>query len=545
MADKMLNAFDVWITAQGVKSRTRLRSIDNISLDGVKRLRELILNLAVTGKLVNQDFNDESAEILLKIIFEERKQKIDSGEIKGKELLPVPKDKIKELPSGWTVARLGSLFNVVYGSGISSNQLTEEGFDVFGANGIIGKYSEYNYEESQLLISCRGAYSGKPNLSPPKCFVTSNSLILENSWKFLDKMFFYYQLSIADKKEVVSGSAQPQVTTKNLDPFVLFVPPLAEQHRIVAKVDELMALCDALEQQETQHLKSHQLLVETLLGTLTRAADADEFQHAWNKLYAHFDDLFTTEDSIDQLKQTILQLAVMGKLVSQDPNDDIDISNHSIERIDDLDKPFILPVSWRWIRWSELLAHGKYSMKRGPFGSALRKGDFVDSGIRVFEQYNPINDDPNWVRYYITPEKYEEMKAFTAGPGDLLISCSGATLGRITELTDEVEPGIINQALLKVRLNSKLISNRYFILVFRSKIIQDIIFEKALGSAIPNMVGVAELKRIVMGLPPLSEQQKIIKKLDALFALCDRLKEGIAEAQRVANQMAEGVVMNH
>ena len=100
------------------------------------------------------------------------------------------------------------------------------------------------------------------------------------------------------------------------------VPPLAEQHRIVAKVDELMALCDQLEQQQTDSNAAHQTLVETLLATLTSAANQDEFIEAWQRIANHFDILFTTEESIDQLKQTILQLAVMGKLVPQDPNDE-------------------------------------------------------------------------------------------------------------------------------------------------------------------------------------------------------------------------------
>ena len=100
------------------------------------------------------------------------------------------------------------------------------------------------------------------------------------------------------------------------------LPPLAEQHRIVAKVDELMTLCDRLEQQQTDSKETHQVLVETLLAALTQTADQADFTEAWQRIAGHFDTLFTTESSIDQLKQTVLQLAVMGKLVPQDPNDE-------------------------------------------------------------------------------------------------------------------------------------------------------------------------------------------------------------------------------
>jgi type I restriction enzyme, S subunit len=99
-------------------------------------------------------------------------------------------------------------------------------------------------------------------------------------------------------------------------------PPLDEQHRIVEKVDELMALCDRLEQQVGDQLEAHEVLVDTLLDALTRSADATEVAESWARIAEHFDTLFTTEASIDKLKQAILQLAVMGRLVEQDPNDE-------------------------------------------------------------------------------------------------------------------------------------------------------------------------------------------------------------------------------
>ena len=100
------------------------------------------------------------------------------------------------------------------------------------------------------------------------------------------------------------------------------LPPLAEQHRIVAKVDELMALCDRLEAEQSDAAAAHDRLVATLLGTLTQSTDAADLAANWQRLAEHFDTLFTTESSLDALKQTILQLAVMGKLVPQDPNDE-------------------------------------------------------------------------------------------------------------------------------------------------------------------------------------------------------------------------------
>jgi type I restriction enzyme S subunit len=153
------------------------------------------------------------------------------------------------------------------------------------------------------------------------------------------------------------------------------LPPLAEQRRIVAKVDELMALCDQLEQQQTHSIEAHQTLVETLLATLTRAASPQELTEAWTRIAKNFDTVLTTEHSIVRLKQTILQLAVMGNLVRQDPNDEpaSELSKRIVEEkaqlveageikkqkplpgIDEAERPFELPMGWVWCRLQEIV----------------------------------------------------------------------------------------------------------------------------------------------------------------------------------------------
>lgn len=168
----------------------------------------------------------------------------------------------------------------------------------------------------------------------------------------------------------------------------------------------------------------------------------------------------------------------------------------------------------------EILSSDKYSIKRGPFGSALKKSFFVEKGIRIFEQYNPINNNPHWKRYFISHEKFQELEAFKATEGDLLISCSG-TLGKIVELPKDTEMGIINQALLKIRLNNIKILNSYFIYYFNSPIMQEKILESTLGSAIKNIASVKILKQIEIPLPPLKKQERIVGILDESFAKID------------------------
>ncbi|EDP6894033.1 restriction endonuclease subunit S [Campylobacter lari] len=179
-----------------------------------------------------------------------------------------------------------------------------------------------------------------------------------------------------------------------------------------------------------------------------------------------------------------------------------------------------LPQGWEWRSLGGILSNDKYSIKRGPFGSALKKSFFVENGIRVFEQYNAINNDPHWKRYFISYDKFKELEAFKAIEGDLLISCSG-TLGKIVELPKNTEIGIINQALLKIRLDNTKILNSYFIYNFNSPIMQGKILESTLGSAIKNIASVKILKQIKIPLPPLQEQERIVGILDESFAKID------------------------
>ncbi|EAL6259305.1 restriction endonuclease subunit S [Campylobacter jejuni] len=179
-----------------------------------------------------------------------------------------------------------------------------------------------------------------------------------------------------------------------------------------------------------------------------------------------------------------------------------------------------LPQGWKMETLGEILSSDKYSIKRGPFGSALKKSFFVEKGIRIFEQYNPINNDPHWKRYFISHEKFQELEAFKATEGDPLISCSG-TLGKIVELPKDTEMGIINQALLKIRLNNIKILNSYFIYYFNSPIMQEKILESTLGSAIKNIASVKILKQIEIPLPPLKKQERIVGILDESFAKID------------------------
>jgi type I restriction enzyme, S subunit len=189
-----------------------------------------------------------------------------------------------------------------------------------------------------------------------------------------------------------------------------------------------------------------------------------------------------------------------------------------------------------------LAAKEKHAFKRGPFGSALKKEIFVPVGYKVYEQCNPINDNCSLGRYYITAEKFNELEAFKVNAGDLLISCSGVTLGRITQVPESFKEGVINQALLKVTLNGKIIRNDYFIKYFRSTACQAFVFEGSQGSAQPNIKGVKELKELPVPVPPLPEQQEIVRRVEGLFVLADQIEARYAKAKAHVEKLTQSIL---
>ena len=214
----------------------------------------------------------------------------------------------------------------------------------------------------------------------------------------------------------------------------------------------------------------------------------------------------------------------------------IDKRKEQIEALDELVKSqfiemFGTPMEKRFIGKTlpEIITEDKYALKRGPFGGSLKKDDFIQEGYLVYEQRHAIHNDFEYAKYFISKEKYDEMIMFKVEPKDLLVSCSGVTLGRISEVPEGAKEGIINQALLKITLNKNVMNNIYFMQLFRNEQIQDKLFGFSRGSGIPNFPSMNEVKSIEFLCPPIELQNKFadfVKQTDKLkFEMEKSLKE--------------------
>lgn len=293
---------------------------DNLPLlagapNGIKKLRELILELAVRGKLVPQNPSDEPASELLQRIAEEKKRLMAEGNIKTqKPLVEIKqKDKPFNVPTNWEWVRVAAVGHD-WGQKTPDQAFTY--IDVGAVDNAAGKIS------TPHVLMAEDAPSRARKVVRPGTVIYStirpyllNVAVIDKAYeqepiastafaiinpylKMPARYFLYYLRSpvfVRYVESVQMGIAYPAINDSQFFSGLIPLPPLAEQHRIVAKVDELMTLCDRLEAQQAEDKSAHAQLVQALLDSLTQARDATDFHANWQLLAAHFHTLFTTE----------------------------------------------------------------------------------------------------------------------------------------------------------------------------------------------------------------------------------------------------------
>ncbi|HBJ36804.1 MAG TPA: restriction endonuclease subunit S [Planctomycetaceae bacterium] len=519
--------------------------------DVIGRLRNLFLTLAVSGQLVPQFPSEGDSSESLSHARDERKKLVSSGSIKRRAIASVEDTEAPfAIPASWRWARLVDVGHEL-GQKTPSDVFTY--IDVGGIDSFPGRVSDRVeiLEASEAPSRARKVvkrgtviYSTvRPYLLNvaiverdyvPEPIASTAFGILHPFSVALSKYLFYWLRSPAFTDYVeagMKGMAYPAINDEKFYAGLIPLPPLAEQKRIVAKVDELMGLCDRLEALEAERKDRHASLSRAALARFAASPTPANLQFLFHKS-------FDVEPK--ELRRSILTLAVQGKLTTRSTKDEPVARKHLREAKDETLHP--IPDEWVWTFWEDVLSDKKTGFKRGPFGSSLRKSDFVASGYKVYEQYCPINDDCSFERYYITQDKFESMKGFAVQAGDFLVSCSGVTLGRITQVPAIFTPGIINQALLRVRIAPSILDSLYFKMLFRSPFFQERIFANSTGSAIPNVKGVKELKAMAIPVPPLAEQKRIVAKVEELMALVDQLEQQLANSRTLGQQLLEAVV---
>lgn len=573
---------DIWTAADTEKKSGRGRSAGNAaSVYGIKKLRELILELAVRGKLVPQDPNDEPASALLKRIQTEKSRSIAEGKIKkGKRLPPIAEgEKPFELPQGWEWMHLPDVSDYKVGktpSTKSSAYWTNSG-DGFNWVSIADlNHDGIAFETSKQITDKAVSEVFRCDPAPAGTILMSFKLTL-GKISILDMPAFHNEAIISiypnqcvfkdflfkvlparalagNSKSAIKGNT---LNSESIAALMIPLPPMAEQLRIVAKVDELMALCDQLETQHNNAAVAHEKLVSHLLGTLTLSQSAEDFSANWQRIAAHFDTLFTTEASIAALKQTLLQLAVMGKLVPQDPNDEPAsellkriqaekarlIAEGKIRKgkplplITDEEKPFSLPQGWEWVRLGVALdITGGVTLGRKITGADLVELPYlrvanVQRGYLVLDSVKTVEI------------RRSELARYQLLKDDLLVTEGGDwdKVGRTAIWNSEIENCLHQNHIFRMRGVRKELSGSWIEMYMNS--IARAYFQAA-SKQTTNLasINMTQLRNCLIAVPALREQHRIVAKVDELMALCDQLKSRITAASQLQQKLVEVVV---
>jgi type I restriction enzyme S subunit len=533
---------------------------DNLPLlagspNGIQKLRELILELAVRGKLVPQAPNDEPASELLKRIAEEKARLVAEGKFrKQKPLAEIgEEEKPFELPDRWTWSRLseialinprnsaadlvevsfvpmtliGTRFDGQHGQEVRTWAEVKQGFTHFAEGDVgVAKITPC-FENSKACV-----FSGLKNGLGAG---TTELHIVRPVGDFLSARYVLAYLKspqfllVGETK--MTGTAGQKRLPKDFvesNPFPL--PPLAEQHRIVAKVDELMALCDRLEARQANAESAHTQLVQALLDSLTQASDAEDFAQSWQRLAEHFHTLFTTESSIDSLKQTLLQLAVMGKLVPQDANDE----------------PATCLLHRNGIKSHPHALHGWAEVSLGHLGEILggstpskANADFWNGEIPWVspkDMKRPVIQDSE---DHVSAKALAETSLKAVPPQSLLMVVRGMILAHSFPVALTAREVTINQDM-KALVAPKELSGFLLMYLQASKAAMVQLVDRSSHGTCK--LTSEKLWSHVVSLPPLAEQHRIVAKVDQLMALCDQLKARLSHAHQVHEHLANALV---
>ena len=488
-----------------------------------QELKNSILQLAIQGKLVEQR-PEEGTEELYAQIQAEKQALIKAGKIKKDKPLPeITEDEVPfEIPESWKWVRLGACSSYaqpkerVAASNIRPDAWSLDLEDIEKDTGRIVQFcraanraingDKVAFYKGQILYSKLRPYLKKILIATEDGICTPE-LVPFSTYGDIDAQYMVFVLKSPHVdftiNSVTYGVKMPRVGTDTMVNLLIPLPPLAEQKRIVAKIEELLPYID-------------------------------RYEKAWSRL-EEFNKRFPAD-----MQKSILQLAIQGKLVEQCPEEGTGeelyqqiqaekqalIKAGKIKQEKEFDPileeeiPFEIPANWAWVRFGNL---GSY--KKGPFGSALTKSMFVPKGpnaVKVYEQKNAIQKDASLGEYYITKDYFEsKMSSFEVQPGDIIVSCAG-TIGETYIMPKRIEQGILNQALMRMRIFKPLYIPYY--LVFFDVVLKQNARAGSKGSAIKNIPPFETLKNYVVPLPPLAEQKRIVAKLEELLPLCERLK---------------------
>ena len=529
--------------------------------EGIDRLRELVLQLAVQGKLVPQDPNDEPASELLKRIAAAKARTVRKGRVKVRKVVDPALTRLNyHLPSGWTSAHLSDLTQVLNGRAYKKSELLPEGTPVLRVGNLFTSnqwyYSDLDLDEDKYCEEGDLIYAWSASFGP---FIWRGPKVIYHYhiWKLslfsetdLRKQFLYNVLlqKTQDIKNAGHGISMVHLTKKKMEQLIVPLPPLAEQHRIVAKINELMGLIDRLENSRCSQEAVRTAARDSALAALCNATTPAEVEAAWIRIAERMEDLFTIPDDLTPLREAVLQLAVQGRLVPQDSNDEpaSQLLKHiakekarlerdkqikkkkSLPTIQDEELPFEIPLNWEWTYLGEITNYGSTEkVAPGEVSEAtwvLELEDIEKVSSRLL----------NRVHYGMRHFKSTKNCFYK---GDVLY-------GKLRPYLDKVivadEDGICTSEIMPIRGFVGL-APQFIRIVMKSPYFVQYANSSTHGMNLPRL-GTDKARQALFPLPPEAEQYRISTKVDELMRLIDLMEQHLSAIEKYHEAFAAAAI---
>lgn len=441
----------------------------------------------------------------------------------------------------WKSKKLSEIADINYGKGLPKNEFKETGYPVFGANGVIGYYDKFHYEDEMVLISCRGAASGTINISPPKSFITNNSLILKFDESKYSKKFMYFALKEVNKSEIISGSAQPQVTIRNATDLKISFPSLPEQYRVVDKIEELFSELDHGE----ENLEKAQMQLKTYRQAVLKDAFEGKLTKEWREQQ---DDLPTPEKLLQQIKaerkaHRERELNEWEKEVEQwvkegepgrkprKPRKGNTLPPLESDVLKELPE---LPSFWDWSRFYNVTFNIGDVNHKMPKDAAkglpyLSTGDINTDGTLDFSNAKIISEE----------DFYELAKKIKPERGDIIFPRYG-TIGRNVLVNTDRE-FLVSYSCAVIKNITNVMNEKFIYYYTLSPMIKKEIEKYTVETTQAN-IGLTSIGSFVIPICSREEQNKVIKEIESRLSVVDQLEQTIKENLQKAEALRQSIL---
>jgi type I restriction enzyme, S subunit len=495
----------------------------------IQRLRNLILALAVTGKLVRQDPYDEPAGHAVERLRQERIRLAAGAGLKGRRASPTaePAAAPTHLPKGWGGIQLADVVHVLNGRAYSKGELLERGQtpvlrvgNLFTSNDWY--YSDLELEPAKYCDQGDLLYAWSASFGP---FIWNGprSIYHYHIWKlepvlardFNVRYFHLYLLEkTAEIKAAGHGVSMLHMTKEKMERLFVPLPPIGEQARIVARVDELMRLCDDLEAKGRLEVEQHARLLDTLLGTLTDSSTPEELAANWQRVATHFDLLLDRPEAVDALERGIVQLALDGLLTQRDRS-----------------------LSWSRIRLGDVLKDLRYGTSA--------KCSYGGQGVPVLRIPNLREGSVDTSDLKFAELDSRELASLRLERGDLLLIRSNGSAGLVGTaalVSSDLKGFAYAGYLVRARLDRERVLPEFVALMLTAPDIRRQIEEPIRTTSGVKNINSGEISRLSFLLPPLKAQDAIVTRVTELRRLCTNLRARLATQQTVQSHLADALV---